>query len=84
MMLHLLHALGGGLIGIGIASLALVHFGVRRGQRWAAPTMLAAIVASEGMNAVGMYAVGSYWYVSLGYVVLATTGVVLAQPDARS
>ena len=30
LILHLLHALGGGLVGIGIASFALVHFAVRR------------------------------------------------------
>jgi len=60
LFLHLLHALGGGLVGIGIASFALVHFAVRRGERWAVWTMLAAVVASEGANAVGMYAVGSY------------------------
>ena len=57
LILHLLHALGGGLVGIGIASFALVHFAVRRGERWALWTMLAAVVASEGANAVGMYAV---------------------------
>ena len=33
LILHLLHALGGGLVGIGIASFALVHFAVRRGER---------------------------------------------------
>lgn len=32
LVLHLLHALGGGLVGIGIASFALVHFAVRRGE----------------------------------------------------
>ena len=53
LFLHLLHALGGGLVGIGIASFALVHFAVRRGERWAVWTMLAAVVASEGANAVG-------------------------------
>ncbi len=70
LILHLLHALGGGLVGIGIASFALVHFAVRRGERWALWTMLAAVVAAEGANAVGMYAVGSFWYVSVTYIVL--------------
>ena len=41
LVLHLLHALGGGLVGIGLASLALVHFGVRRGAGWALWAMLA-------------------------------------------
>jgi hypothetical protein len=77
LVLHLVHALGGGLVGIGLASLALVHFGVRRGARWALWAMLAAVVASEGANAVGMYAVGSFWYVSVTYVVLTAVGVAL-------
>ena len=77
LILHLLHALGGGLVGIGIASFALVHFAVRRGERWALWTMLAAVVASEGANAVGMYAVGSFWYVSVTYIVLTAIGVTL-------
>ncbi|HVV52761.1 MAG TPA: hypothetical protein VHO06_24080 [Polyangia bacterium] len=77
LILHLLHALGGGLIGIGVASFALVHFAVRRGERWALWTMLAAVVASEGANAAGMYAVGSFWYVPVAYIVLTAVGVTL-------
>ena len=77
LILHLLHALGGGLVGIGIASFALVHFAVRRGERWALWTMLAAVVASEGANAVGMYAVGSFWYVSVAFIALTAIGVTL-------
>ena len=77
LILHLLHALGGSLVGIGIASFALVHFAVRRGERWAMWTMLAMVVASEGANTVGMYAVGSFWYVSVTYIVLTVIGVTL-------
>ena len=77
LLLHLLHAVGGGLVGIGIASFALVHFAVRRGERWALWTMLVAVVAAEGTNAVGMYAVGSFWYVSVTYIVLTAIGVAL-------
>ena len=77
LVLHLIRALGGGLVGIGLASLALVHFGVRRGARWALWAMLAAVIASEGANAVGMYAVGSFWYVSVTYIVLTAIGVTL-------
>jgi hypothetical protein len=77
LVLHLLHALGGGLVGIGIASFALVHFAVRRGEHWALWTTLAAVVASEGANAVGMYAVGSFWYVSVAFIVFTALGVAL-------
>lgn len=37
----------------------------------------AAVIASEGANAVGMYAVGSFWYVSVTYIVLTAIGVTL-------
>jgi len=87
LILHLLHALGGSLVGIGIASFALVHFAVRRGQRWALWTMLATVVASEGANTVAMYAVGSFWYVSITYIVLTAVGVTLlvaAKSKART
>jgi hypothetical protein len=77
LILHLIHALGGGLIGIGVASFGLVHFAVRRGEKWAAWTMLAAVTASEGANAVGMHAVGSFWYVSVTYIALTAIGVAL-------
>ncbi len=78
LVIHLIHALGGGLVGVGIASFALVHFALRRGQRWAGFTVLAATLASEGSNALGMYAVGSFWYVSVGYIVLTLVGLALA------
>jgi hypothetical protein len=83
LVLHLLHALGGGLVGIGLASLALVHFGVRRGAGWALWAMLAAVIASEGANAVGMYAVGSFWYVSVTFIVLTAIGVTLVAVAAE-
>ncbi len=77
LILHLLHSLGAGLVGIGMACLAMVHFAVRRGERWALWSMLAAVVMAEGANAVGMYAVGSFWYVSVAYIVLTAIGVAL-------
>jgi hypothetical protein len=83
LVIHLLHALGGGLVGVGLAALALVHFGVRRGERWAGLAVLAAVVPSEGMNAAGMWAVGSYWYVSAAYLALAVGGVGLALAGER-
>jgi len=48
--------------------------------------MLAAVVASEGANAVGMYAVGSFWYVSVAFIVITSVGVTLvvaAESKAR-
>jgi hypothetical protein len=86
LVLHLVHALGGGLVAVGVAALALVHFGLRRGQRWAGFTALTAIVSSEGSNAIGMYAVGSYWYVSVTYVVIAAVGIALtlSSPELRT
>lgn len=83
LVLHLVHALGGGLVGIGLASVALVHFGVRRGARWALGAMVAAVIASEGANAIGMYAVGSFWYVSVTYIVLTAIGAALVVAAQR-
>lgn len=83
LVIHLLHALGGGLVGIGLASLALTHFAVRKGERWAAWTILVIIVASEGMNAVGMYATGSFWYIPLAYIAIALAGVGLVVSARR-
>lgn len=77
LILHLVHALGGGLVSIGIACFALVHFAVRRGERWALWTILAVVLGSEGANAIGMYAVGSFWYVSVTFIVLTAIGVAL-------
>jgi hypothetical protein len=85
LVIHLLHALGGALLGIGIASPALVHFGLRRGHRWAGGALLGATLAGEGANAIGMYAVGSYWYVSASYLVIASLGLALVvlSPEFR-
>jgi hypothetical protein len=83
LVINLLHALGGGLIGIGVASLALTHFAARKGERWAAWTILVIIVASEGMNAVGMYATGSFWYVSIAYIAIALAGAALVLSAKR-
>jgi len=77
LVVHLLHALGGGLVGVGSAALALLHYGLRRGQRWAGFAILAAVVPAETMNAVGMYAVNSFYYVSVAYLVLVILGVAL-------
>lgn len=76
--LEILHALGGGLAGVGFASLLLVHYGVRRGQRWAAGAMAGAIVLAEGANMIGMYRLDSPFYmVTLAYLVLLATGLGL-------
>lgn len=77
--LTVLHALAGGLVGVGIASLLLTHFGIRRGQRWAAVAVVAAIGCAEGANTVGMYVLGSpFWMVTASYLVLLGAATLLA------
>lgn len=77
--LELLHAMAGGLIGVGASGLLLTHFGIRTGHRWAAIAVLVAILCSEGANTLGMLRLGSPFYmVTATYVVLVITATALA------
>lgn len=77
--LEILHALGGGLAGIGFASVFLVHFGIRRGHRWAAVALAGMIVGAEGANTIGMFRLGSPFYmVTASYLALLFAGIGLA------
>lgn len=77
--LETLHAMAGGLIGVGVAGLMLTHFGIRTGQRWAAVALVVAIVCTEGANTIGMYRLGSPFYlVTAVYIVLILTATVIA------
>lgn len=78
LVLALLRALGGCLIAIGMGTLFLVNYGVRRGRNWAAITVLVMIGMAEGLNAIQMYRVGSPFWAPLILVGLVAVGVVLA------
>lgn len=77
--LAVLHAMAGGLVGVGAAGLMLTHFGIRAGHRWAAVALLIAILCSEGANTVGLYLLGSPFYLVTGtYVALILAATALA------
>lgn len=77
--LEVLHAMAGGLIGVGSAGLLLVHFGLRRGHRWAGLALGLSIGFAEGANTVGMLRLGSpFWMVTATYLGLLATGLSLA------
>ena len=78
LVLALLRALGGCLTAIGIGTLFLVNYGVRRGRNWAAIAVLVMIGMAEGLNSVQMYRVGSPFWAPLIPVGLTVLGVVLA------
>ena len=77
--LAVLHAMGGGLVGVGASSLCLVHFGIRRGQRWAVVAAVMAIGCAEGANTLGLASLGSpLALVTASYLLLLTIATALA------
>ncbi|MEZ4239330.1 MAG: hypothetical protein R3F59_24885 [Myxococcota bacterium] len=77
--LTVLHAMAGGLVGVGAASLLMTHYGIRRGQRWAVVGVAVAIGCAEGANTLGMYALGSpLWAVTASYLALLLVAVGLS------
>ena len=77
LLLGVLRALGGCLLAIGITALVLVNGPIRRGERWAAWTLLILIGVSESINASQMWRFGSPYYAPLGFVTLTVIGVLL-------
>jgi len=85
LLLGLLRALGGCLLAIGITALLIINGAVRRGERWAAWTLLILIGLSEGINASQMWRFGSPYYAPLAFVALTVVGVMLRprRPEAK-
>lgn len=80
----LLRALGGALIGVGVAALVLINRGVCRGHGWATVTLVLLIGISEGINAVQMYSVGSPYWAPLAFIALLLGGVALAHLPSKA
>jgi hypothetical protein len=73
---ELLRALGGALVGIGVAVIFLASSGL--GDRWRTKMLILLLVLpSEGMNALGMFRVGSPYYVPLVLILLTLGGFVV-------
>src|SRR5262245_55979540 len=77
LLLGVLRALGGCLLAIGIAALLIINGPVRRGERWAAWTLVILVGLSEGINASQMCRFGSPYYAPLAFVALTVVGVLL-------
>ena len=75
---ELLRALGGALVSVGLAMLALVNIPFRRGERWAGWTIAAIVCVSEGVNAVGMARIDGPFWAPLGFMGLALAGLLIA------
>ena len=76
--LELLHAMAGGLIGVGLNGLLLTHWGIRKGLDWAAFAVVVSVFCSESANTWGMYRLNSPFYVITGtYVLLIILAGVL-------
>ncbi len=77
LILLMLHSLGGGLMAAGISILALTHFAVRKGERWATWTVLLVALIAQGFNGYGMYMAGSYYWYPVMILVITVLGFVL-------
>lgn len=77
LILLMLHSLGGGLMAAGVSILALTHFAVRKGERWAVWTILIIAFIAQGFNGYGMYMAGSHYWYPLMLLLIVTAGVLL-------
>ncbi|MEZ4321603.1 MAG: hypothetical protein R3F61_29285 [Myxococcota bacterium] len=83
--LTVLHAMAGGLVGVGAASLLMTHFGIRRGHGWAVAGVAVAIGGAESANTLGMFTLGSpFWVITATYLGLLAVAVGLWIPSMRS
>lgn len=74
--LEVLHAMAGGLVGVGASGLLLVHLGLRRGHRWAGLALALSVGCAEGANTMGMLRLGSpFWVVTATYLALLVVGL---------
>jgi hypothetical protein len=75
---ELLRALGGSLVGIGVAVVILASGFDRESRERTTVLILILVLPSEGMNTLGMLRVGSPYYVPLALIVLTTVGLVIS------
>jgi hypothetical protein len=74
---ELLRALGGALVGIGVAVVVLATEFDRESRERTTMLILILVLPSEGMNALGMLRVGSPYYVPLALIVLTLVGLAI-------
>jgi hypothetical protein len=74
---ELLRALGGALVGIGVAVVVLANGFDRESRERTTVLILLLVFPSEGMNTLGMLRVGSPYYVPLALIVLTLVGLAI-------
>jgi hypothetical protein len=77
-MRELLRALGGCLVGIGTTVAGIVISMDLRENRRAIALILALVLPSEGLNAIGMRRAGSPYLIPVCFILLTITGATLA------
>jgi hypothetical protein len=75
---ELLRALGGPLVGIGVAVVVLASGFDRASRERTTMLILILVLPSEGMNTLGMFRVGSPYYVPLALIVLTLVGLAIS------
>ena len=84
LIMLMLHVVGGGLMASGVACLFIIHFALRKGQRWAKGAIFVIAILSEGWNAFGMYSAGSYWMYPVSVLAILFGGLLLYEQDLVS
>src|SRR3954469_20022872 len=84
LLLGLLRALGGCLLGVGVTALIIINGPLRRGEHWARWTLVLLIGLSEGINASQMWRFGSPWYFPLGFIALTVIGLATLPKNRRT
>ncbi len=73
-----IRSIGGTLIAIAIAALALLYLPIRQGNKFSLFTLVLIITISEGNNSYQMYKIDSqYYFYTLSCVVLTWIGAIL-------
>jgi len=75
---ELLRALGGSLIAIGIAVVALANVASLRNQGFTPWLVLMLVLPSEGVNAFGMCRAGSPFVIPLAFIAVTVAGAAIA------
>jgi hypothetical protein len=75
---ELLRALGGALVGIGVAVMILASGFDRESRERTTVLILILVLPSEGINTLGMLRVGSPYYVPLALIVLTLAGLAVS------
>lgn len=78
LVLLMLKVLGGGLMASSVACCFIIHYGVRRQEKWAYVAISQILILSEGWNLFGMYSAGSLWLYPASVLFISFVGLALS------